>query len=159
LALPIDDSDNPLMAEESSELSIRIRRLLAQLGDAIGESVSSSAEVNEMIRRIREEGQHIYVVLDARIGIDPDRQKAYDAAKNGRGPKRGVNLAGKGGTKATPAVERTERMLTGIEGPTGEFRMNIGDALFLRSLGIDGTLRIRRARRKSPLVPDDFDGR
>ena len=39
----------------------KIRQLLAELGTAINESISSSEDVNEHIQRIRDEGYDLYV--------------------------------------------------------------------------------------------------
>jgi len=131
----------------NDNLDERIRRLLSELGDEIGQSVSNSADVAEAIRRIQEYGYHIYVVLDAKIGIDRDRKRAQDAARRTAGPHPAGASADE---ESTGGTARTRRLVA-RPGVTVEFRMNIGDALFLRSLGIDGTLRIRRAR------PTPFD--
>lgn len=125
----------PRELPEPERLPEPIRRLLAELGAAIGGSVSDSGEVAESIRRIENEGFHLYVVLDARIGVDRDRRRAYEAAK------RGVS---EGDLPAT--LLRTRRVVGGSPREI-EFRMNIGDARMLRELGIDGTLRVRRPRR------------
>jgi len=103
--------------------------------------VSSSSEVDGWIRRIREQGYHIYVVLDARIGVDRDRRKAYEAARKARG--------------ATAQKERDFRHRHVVYGSEerGEFRLNRGDVRFLEALGIDGTRQVRSPRR-TDLLPD-----
>ena len=138
--------------EKKADLSARLRKLLAQLGDAIGGSVSGSSDVNDSIRQIHDEGYHLYVVLDAKIGIDRDRRKAYEAAKQSAGGE--LDSAISSPSHGAAGTARTRRVVVAPESPV-EFRMNIGDALFLRTLGIDGTLRIRRAR---ALPPEPFAG-
>lgn len=126
----------------SSRLPARVRRLLAQLGDSIGRSVDGSSEVADAIRRIQAEGFHLYLVLDAKIGVDRDRKKAKEAARRGV-PEEGSVAEGFGGASGVTA--RSRRVVAPAPA-SADFRMNLGDALLLRSLGIDGTLRIRRSR-------------
>lgn len=103
----------------------KIRQLLAELGTAINESISSSEDVNEHIQRIRDEGYDLYVVLDATIGLN--KQGEDESDENGE--------------------------LVIAEPPKEvQFRINVNDLSLLRSLGIDPTRKVRGARRVEPLA-------
>ena len=39
-------------------------------GQAINESISGSGRVHDSIQRIREEGYNLYMVLDAKVGVN-----------------------------------------------------------------------------------------
>jgi hypothetical protein len=100
------------------ELNDHLRAMLKELGQAINESISGSGRVHESIQRIRDEGYNLYMVLDAKVGVK----------KEGRS-RRGAASA------APPAPSDNER---------AAFRINLKDLHFLRSLGIDPTLRVRK---------------
>jgi hypothetical protein len=108
-------------------LDDRIRQLLKELGDAINESIAESPDVNDRIQKIRDEGYNLYVVLDATIGLNRD-DGAEKSADPGEPPARSVAL-----TKS----------------PRGDaqFRIDISDLGFLRSIGIDPTRKVRSQRR------------
>ncbi len=105
----------------------RIKQLLKELGDAINESISESAEVNDRIQKIRDEGYNLYVVLDATIGLNRD-----DGAEQAPGTEQ----------RPEPSVALTKR-------PRGDaqFRIDISDLGFLRSIGIDPTRKVKSQRR------------
>lgn len=102
----------------------RIKQLLKELGDAINESISESTDVNDRIQRIRDEGYNLYVVLDATIGLNKEDEPEESAP----GPERTVALA-----KST----RNDV----------QFRIDISDLGFLRSIGIDPTRKVKSQRR------------
>jgi hypothetical protein len=111
------------------ELSDHLREMLKELGQAINESISGSGRVHESIQRIRDEGYNLYMVLDAKVGVNK---------REGRGRARRA-LAPSGAEPEAP--ERgTER---------AAFRINLKDLRFLKSLGIDPTRKVR-VRRASP---------
>ena len=101
------------------ELNDHLREMLKELGQAINESISGSGRVHESIQRIRDEGYTLYMVLDAKVGVDK---------REGRG-SRGRSSRSASGTAAT-----TER---------AEFRINVKDLRILKSLGIDPTRKVR----------------
>ena len=103
----------------------KIKQLLAELGTAINESISSSDDVNQHIQRIRDEGYDLYVVLDATIGLN----KQDEDSDEEDGPP----------VAAEPPTEV-------------QFRINVNDLSLLRSLGIDPTRKVRGARRVEPLA-------
>lgn len=101
----------------------RIRDLLKELGTAINESISNSEDVNRQIQRLRDEGYNLYVVLDATIGLNRSEDDETHHA----------GLA---------SVDDAKHV---------QFRINVNDLGFLRSLGIDPTRKVKRARSVEPL--------
>jgi hypothetical protein len=103
------------------ELNEHLRAMLKELGKAINESISGSGRVHESIRRIRDEGYNLYMVLDARVGV------------NRRGSRNGSRRAAQEaeGEEPRPSVERAA------------FRINVKDLRLLKALGIDPTRKVR----------------
>lgn len=95
----------------------KIRKLLEQLGTAINESISSSEDVNARIQKIRDEGYDLYVVLDATIGL------------------------GKTDDEDGPRDEMKQQLA--LPAPDAQFRINVNDLGFLRSVGIDPTRKVK----------------
>lgn len=102
----------------------KIRRMLKDLGDAINESISGSGDVNHHIQRIRDEGYNLYVVLDATIGLD--KEDDDEAATSG---------------SAVAPVKRKRDV---------QFRIDVNDLSFLKSLGIDPTRKVKAKRLELP---------
>ena len=104
------------------ELSDHLREMLKELGQAINESISGSGRVHESIQRIRDEGYNLYMVLDAKVGVNK---------REGRGrASRRVLAAGE-----PEEIERSSERAA--------FRINLKDLRFLKSLGIDPTRKVR----------------
>jgi hypothetical protein len=101
------------------ELNDHLREMLKELGQAINESISGSGRVHESIQRIRDEGYNLYMVLDAKVGVDK---------REGRGSRSRSARSGAGST------ETSER---------AEFRINVKDLRLLKALGIDPTRKVR----------------
>ncbi|HEX2060984.1 MAG TPA: hypothetical protein VHK90_09605 [Thermoanaerobaculia bacterium] len=107
----------------------KIKQLLQDLGTAINESISGSEDVNRHIQKIRDEGYDLYVVLDATIGLnkqEPDDDHRHSAP-----------------AAAVPSTPPREV----------QFRIDVRDLNFLRSVGIDPTRKVKSARRVEPLAP------
>lgn len=100
------------------ELNDHLREMLKELGQAINESISGSGRVHESIQRIRDEGYNLYMVLDAKVGVDK---------REGRGGRGRSSRSG----GATTTSERAE------------FRINVKDLRLLKALGIDPTRKVR----------------
>ncbi len=109
------------------ELSDHLRQMLKELGRAINESISGSGRVHESIQRIRDEGYNLYMVLDAKVGV------------NRRGGSRRRGLSGSE-EDAPPITERAA------------FRINVKDLRFLKSLGIDPTRKVRARQQAARLA-------
>ena len=109
------------------ELSDHLRAMLKELGQAINESISGSGRVHDSIQKIRDEGYNLYMVLDAKVGVNK---------REGRSRSRRSTLA---------AIETDEGA---GESERAAFRINLKDLRFLKSLGIDPTRKVRN--RKAP---------
>jgi hypothetical protein len=112
------------------EMNDHLREMLKELGQAINESISGSGRVHDSIQRIRDEGYNLYMVLDAKVGVN--RRERVAAGRRGAGAE-----------EADPADEVTER---------ATFRINVKDLRFLKSLGIDPTRKIRVRRSRARVV-------
>ena len=80
--------------------------------------------MHDSIQRIRDEGYNLYMVLDAKVGVN--RRESV------RGARRAVGDAGPEEFEA-----RSDR---------ATFRINVKDLRFLRSVGIDPTRKVRARR-------------
>ena len=109
------------------ELSDHLRAMLKELGQAINESISGSGRVHDSIQKIRDEGYNLYMVLDAKVGVNK-RERATRSRR------------------AVASVEPEEGASTAAE--RAAFRINLKDLRFLKSLGIDPTRKVRN--RKAP---------
>jgi hypothetical protein len=104
------------------ELNEHLREMLKELGQAINESISGSGRVHDSIQRIRDEGYNLYMVLDAKVGVNrktarSTNRRRQPAAESDNGYRATVNQAA--------------------------FRINIKDLRFLKSVGIDPTRKVR----------------
>ena len=106
------------------ELSDHLREMLKELGQAINESISGSGRVHDSVQKIRDEGYNLYMVLDAKVGVN--RRSTRTGAR-----RRYASEAG----KAVATI-----------GEQAAFRINIKDLRFLKSMGIDPTRKVRARR-------------
>lgn len=104
------------------ELSDHLREMLKELGQAINDSISGSGRVHDSIQKIRDEGYNLYMVLDAKVGVN-----RREAARSGS-----TRHHDSSGTGERPA-----------------FRIDLKDLRFLRSVGIDPTRKVRVASRRA----------
>ena len=111
------------------EFSDHLREMLKELGQAINESISGSGRVHDSIQKIRDEGYNLYMVLDAKVGVN--KREARSRSRRGA---------------ALLAAEREDE---GGEIERAAFRINLKDLRFLKSLGIDPTRKVRA--RKPPV--------
>jgi hypothetical protein len=105
------------------ELNDHLREMLKELGQAINESISGSGRVHDSIQRIRDEGYNLYMVLDAKVGVNRRESRAASRARAS-----GSRVVGSG------VEERAA------------FRINVKDLRFLKSVGIDPTRKVRNRR-------------
>jgi hypothetical protein len=108
------------------ELNDHLRAMLKELGQAINESISGSGRVHESIQRIRDEGYNLYMVLDAKVGVNK---------REARSSKKRLSGSAKASSADEPSAE--ER---------AAFRINVKDLRILKSLGIDPTRKVRSRR-------------
>jgi hypothetical protein len=111
------------------ELSEHLRAMLKELGQAINESISGSGRVHDSIQKIRDEGYNLYMVLDAKVGVNK---------REGRSRSRRQAALASAEPEEAPAT-----------GERAAFRINLKDLRFLKSLGIDPTRKVRN--RKTPV--------
>jgi hypothetical protein len=107
------------------ELNDHLREMLKELGQAINESISGSGRVHDSIQRIRDEGYNLYMVLDAKVGVN---------RRETRGSLRRVEASDSEEDEVLAPGERAA------------FRINIKDLRFLKSVGIDPTRKVRARR-------------
>jgi hypothetical protein len=94
--------------------------MLRELRRVLSEAISESPEVSRTLRRIRDEGYSLYLLVDCkRDGNDPEHL----------------------------ALTAPRRLANGAGEPV--FQIDGRDLSFLRSIGIDPTRRMRRRRTTS----------
>lgn len=91
--------------------------MLRELRRALSDAISESSEVNRTLRKIREEGYSLYLLVDC---------------------KRDAN------DQEPLALTPPPRLSSGSGEPV--FQIDVRDLSFLRSIGIDPTRRLRRRR-------------
>ena len=117
------------------ELSDHLREMLKELGQAINESISGSDRVHDSLQKIRDEGYNLYMVLDAKVGVNR-RERATRAPKASR---RSLALV-------RDRDDRDDREESASAEERAAFRINLKDLRFLRSVGIDPTRKVRARR-------------
>lgn len=90
--------------------------MLRELRRALSEAISESTEVNRTLRKIREEGYSLYLLVDCKRDANEPEAVSFAAA--------------------TPRLSSGEPA----------FQIDGRDLSFLRSIGIDPTRRLRRRR-------------
>ncbi len=114
------------------ELNDHLRDMLKELGQAINESISGSGRVHDSIQRIRDQGYNLYMVLDAKVGVN--------------------RLESRSGHRRLAAQSNPDGPLSAQE--RAAFRINLKDLRFLKSVGIDPTRKVRVRRLLSrPSLP------
>jgi len=104
--------------------------MLRELRRALSEAISDSSEVSRTLRRIREEGYALYLLVDCkreredRLDVDQDDDDPLPFA---------ASRAARASASRAPSREPA-------------FQINGKDLSFLRSIGIDPTRRLRRRR-------------
>jgi hypothetical protein len=130
------------------ELSDHLREMLKELGQAINESISGSDRVHDSLQKIRDEGYNLYMVLDAKVGVN--RRERREASRGGDG-SRERSRAPRSSRRSLALVrgeardDREERDDSSVE-ERAAFRINLKDLRFLRSVGIDPTRKVRTRR-------------
>ena len=108
------------------EINDDLREMLKELGQAINESISGSGRVHDSIQRIRDEGYNLYMVLDAKVGVNRRTPRSGSRRRSAAAPEAGKGVA--------------------TIGEQAAFRINIKDLRFLKSVGIDPTRKVRTRR-------------
>jgi hypothetical protein len=101
-----------------TELDDRLHRMLKDLRRALSDAIQDSSEVSRTLRKIREEGYSLYLLVDCKRESSDGEPLALAPAS----PTRAM-------TASSPC-----------------FQINVSDLSFLKSIGIDPTRRLRRRR-------------
>lgn len=109
-------------------LDDKLHQMLKDLRRALSDAIAESSEVSRNLRRIREEGYSLYLLVDC-------KREASD----------GEPLA------LSPAARTSVMSSSAAYSPSGSaadpsFQINGRDLSFLKSIGIDPTRRLRRRR-------------
>jgi hypothetical protein len=115
------------------ELDDKLHQMLKDLRRALSDAISESSEVSRTLRRIREEGYSLYLLVDCkRESSDVEPLALSPASRTSRTSRTALAAA------ATPAASSS------AADPC--FQINGRDLSFLKSIGIDPTRRLRRRR-------------
>jgi hypothetical protein len=115
------------LGREDVELDDKLHQMLKDLRRALSDAIAESSEVSRTLRKIRDEGYSLYLLVDCkRESSDGESSLALSPA--GRVPSKLGAGAGSG------------------SGPDPSFQINVRDLSFLKSIGIDPTRRLRRRR-------------
>lgn len=110
-----------------TELDDKLHQMLKDLRRALSDAISESSEVSRTLRKIREEGYSLYLLVDCKREASEQEPLAL-----------------------TPAVRRSLPAVSasGSSSPSSDpsFLIDGRDLSFLRSIGIDPTRRLRRRR-------------
>jgi hypothetical protein len=93
------------------ELNDHLREMLKELGQAINESISGSGRVHDSIQRIRDEGYNLYMVLDAKVGVNKRDGRGSRGRSSGARGERAVSHQREG-----PAIPEIRRHRSHAEG-------------------------------------------
>jgi len=110
--------------------------MLRDLRRALSEAISESSEVSRTLRRIREEGYALYLLVDCKRERDDqdDDDPLPFAASRAAGASSRLSSRASGSTSGSSSHSEPA------------FQINGKDLSFLRSIGIDPTRRLRRRR-------------
>ena len=111
--------------------------MLTEFGRALIQAISSSSDATGSVRRIRDEGFSIYLVMDGRRRGERSAQRLELATRR----------AGDGDPRAEPRAGNTSNGGRGESETEPVFRINSQDVTFLKSLGIDPTRSVRSRSR------------
>jgi hypothetical protein len=100
--------------------------MLKDLRRALSDAIAESSEVSRNLRRIREEGYSLYLLVDCK-----------------RDSNEGESLALSPAARTAAAAASSS---FSSSGPDPSFQINGRDLSFLKSIGIDPTRRLRRRR-------------
>jgi hypothetical protein len=126
---PLSPRDNPnslpYQRVLEAKLDDKLHQMLRDLRRALSEAISESPDVNRTLRKIREEGYSLYLLVDC-------KRDSNDADPLPIG-----------------SLRQATRSLQGGQGGEPNFLIDGRDLSFLRSIGIDPTRRLRRRRSNS----------
>jgi len=110
------------LGREDFELDDKLHQMLKDLRRALSDAISESSEVSRTLRKIRDEGYSLYLLVDCKRESSSDGESSLALSPAGR-------MSAHLGSGADPS-----------------FQINVRDLSFLKSIGIDPTRRLRRRR-------------
>jgi hypothetical protein len=125
----------PSTGREGFDLDDKLHLMLRDLRRALSEAISESSDVSRTLRRIREEGYALYLLVDCKRERDDNDDDAFPIAAS-----RAARTASRGSSSTSGSTSRSP------SNPEPAFQINGKDLSFLRSIGIDPTRRLRRRR-------------
>ncbi len=110
------------------KLDNKMKRLLREMGEAINDCLSTSADLSGTIERIREEGYDIFLILEATIGLNPKSvEDGGEASRTLPAARIELTEGTTGKASAIPGDNEETRVV---------FQVSPDDEQFLRSLRI-----------------------
>jgi hypothetical protein len=116
------------------ELDDKLHQMLKDLRRALSDAIAESSEVSRTLRKIREEGYALYLLVDC-------KRESSDAEPLALSP---ASRASRTSRTALAAAATTPAASSSAADPC--FQINGRDLSFLKSIGIDPTRRLRRRR-------------
>jgi hypothetical protein len=105
--------------------------MLKDLRRALSDAISESSEVSRSLRKIREEGYSLYLLVDCK-------------RESSEGEPLALSPAGRMSSRSTSSSAASSS--SSASGADPCFQINGRDLSFLKSIGIDPTRRLRRRR-------------
>jgi hypothetical protein len=114
-----------------TELDDKLHQMLKDLRRALSDAISESSEVSRTLRKIREEGYSLYLLVDCKRETSDGEPLALSPAVR------------------TPRISRMTSTTSAASAASAAdpcFVIDGRDLSFLKSIGIDPTRRLRRRR-------------
>ena len=116
------------------------RRLLRDLGRSLAEAIAGSGDAGAALRRLREEGYSLYLLLDRSERVRNREGESHRPASIA-GQEASAGIADGASAAESEILETPVTAARSRRAPA--FRINASDLFFLRSIGIDPTRRGR----------------
>jgi hypothetical protein len=113
-----------------TELDDKLHQMLKDLRRALSDAISESSEVSRTLRKIREEGYSLYLLVDCKREASEQEPLALTPAVR----------------RSLPAISASGSSPSSSSSSDPCFLIDGRDLSFLRSIGIDPTRRLRRRR-------------
>jgi len=113
-------------------LDDKLHQMLKDLRRALSDAISESSEVSRSLRRIREEGYSLYLLVDCKR----ESSEAEPLALSPAGRMSSASVRSARSASSSPSSSGADPC----------FQINGRDLSFLKSIGIDPTRRLRRRR-------------
>lgn len=131
---PVGSSSSEERERETEEpggitLDDKLHQMLRDLRRALSDAISESSEVSRNLRRIRDEGYSLYLLVDC-------KRESSDGESLALSPAARTSMVSSSASSASSSSSAADP----------NFQINGRDLSFLKSIGIDPTRRLRRRR-------------